>query len=246
MTVCKNCDTAFDGKFCSNCGQNAHVHRITVGHMAHELSHAITHADKGFLLLVKELLYRPGFVAKEYLEGRRKKYFNPFSFLVIMSALSAFITYKSGYLQQAGDGHRGPSNMYYQEAMQLSINYGKLIGLVVIVPLYALISWLFFWKPRYNYAEHFVLQSYSIGMYYVVSVLIFIPAFLLMPGTFQINNMVLHLIYAIYMGVTYHQFFKKNLFVCILKALVMTVVFIAAFWYLLVGYIWLKHLIIDH
>jgi hypothetical protein len=214
--------------------------------MAHELSHAITHADKGFLLLVKELLRRPGIVIREYLEGKRKKYFNPFSFIVIMSALSAFITYTSGYLTQAGEGRRGTSNIYYKEAMYLSVTHGKLIGLVLIVPLYALISWLFFWKPRYNYAEHFVLQSYSVGMYYIISCLVFVPAFLLIPGTFNLNNTILHVVYALYMGFLYKQLFQKNLFVCILKSFIMTIVFIAAFWYLLVGYVWLKHLVIGH
>jgi hypothetical protein len=119
---CKNCEATVNGKFCSRCGQNADVHRITVGHLVHEFTHAITHADKGFLLLVKELLRKPGTVPREYLEGKRKKYFNPFSFLVIMTAASAFLSYQTGYLTEAGEG--GPNgSVYSREAMEISVKY---------------------------------------------------------------------------------------------------------------------------
>jgi hypothetical protein len=241
---CKNCEATLDGKFCTHCGQKGDTHRITIGHLLHEFTHALTHADKGFLLLIKDLLRKPGVVAREYLEGKRKKYFNPFSFLVIMTAASAFISYQTGYLSEAGRGNANASE-YYSEARDISVKYGKLIGLILIVPLYSLLSWLFFWKPKYNLAEHVVLQSYGIGMYYLFSSVIFIPLFLIIPGTFNINNTVLHVLYAIYMGFAYRQFFQKNLFVSILKSFLTIIVFIILFWYLLVGYVWLKHLIVS-
>lgn len=77
MIECKNCGTAFEGKFCPNCSQKAATHRLTLGHFIHETTHALTHTDKGILLLIKELFVRPGIVAREYVEGKRKKYFNP-------------------------------------------------------------------------------------------------------------------------------------------------------------------------
>lgn len=96
---CKNCDAATQGKFCSSCGQQVDTHRITVPHLSHELIHALTHADKGFLLLLKELITKPGIIARQYVEGKRKKYFNPLSFVVITTALSAFVSYKAGYFE---------------------------------------------------------------------------------------------------------------------------------------------------
>ena len=97
--ICKNCDASFDSKFCPNCGQKADIHAITVKHVLHDFLHAFTHADKGFLMLAKELLTKPGIIAREYVEGKRKKYFNPLSFLVITSAVSAYITGKFAILK---------------------------------------------------------------------------------------------------------------------------------------------------
>jgi hypothetical protein len=106
---CKNCGSTLTGKFCQNCGQKADIHRITFKHLLHEFFHALTHADKGFLFLVKEMTTRPGYVVQEYLDGKRKKYFNPLSFLVIAAAIWAILVLKSGYFESMGSGGPGGS-----------------------------------------------------------------------------------------------------------------------------------------
>ena len=156
--VCKNCNASFEGKFCSNCGQPASIHRLTIRHFLHELFHAMTHADKGFLLLARELLIRPGYVAREYVDGKRKKYFNPLSFLVITAAISAFVTYKSGYFEAmshrpatASAQHREPPNesmlaVYkaFGESARSAINNQKFLDLFLIFPSMSVFTWLLF------------------------------------------------------------------------------------------------------
>src|SRR5690349_5843120 len=128
---CKNCESTVDANFCSNCGQKAHIHRITIGHVVHEFIHAVTHADKGFLLLIKKLITRPGIVARQYIEGKRKTYFNPLSFIVITSAIHAFISYKSGYFTSMSSGGSAPGAggrrmpAIWIEVFQVSNNNGK-------------------------------------------------------------------------------------------------------------------------
>ena len=95
--TCKNCETIFEGNFCPNCSQKAGTHRFSVKHIVHEAFHAFTHTDKGIFFLIKEMLKRPGKVALEYNGGRRKKYFNPFTFLLIMIALNIFFTQKANF-----------------------------------------------------------------------------------------------------------------------------------------------------
>src|SRR5688572_10665036 len=97
MTTCKNCDTPFEGKFCSACSQRADTHRFTLWHFAHAFFHALTHTDKGILFLIKELLYKPGIVAREYNEGKRKKYFSPITFLLIVMAIEIFASQKTKF-----------------------------------------------------------------------------------------------------------------------------------------------------
>jgi hypothetical protein len=246
---CKNCDATLDGKFCSHCGQKSDVHRVTVGHVAHEFIHALTHTDKGFLLLIKDLFRKPGVVAREYLEGKRKKYFNPISFLVITTAISALIAHQSGYYDTLA--HKPATNtrevfLYSKEVFLISINHGKLLGLILTAPLYTFLSWVFFRRPHYNFAEHFVLQSYTIGLLNVVTAVVFIPAFLLFPSTAKLNNDILHVLYMIYMGFAYKQFFSKRYLIWpLVKSIVMTVLFIVLFWFVIWLFVAAKHLIMG-
>src|SRR5690349_14020826 len=91
-TNCKNCGVAFQGKFCPNCAQRSDTHRFTLKHLFHESLHALTHTDKGMLLLIKEMFLKPGKVAREFVAGKRKTYFNPITFLLITTALSIFLS----------------------------------------------------------------------------------------------------------------------------------------------------------
>jgi len=239
--TCKNCGATINSKFCPNCGQKAEIHRITFGHLVHEFFHAMTHTDKGILFLIKDLIRRPGAVIREYLDGKRKKYFNPISFLVITSAAGALISFKSGYYAAMNvQSARGNS-----EASQFANDNTKILAIFLIVPIYSFLSWLFFWRPRYNFPEHVVLQSYAIGFYYIVQSLIFIPLFLLMPQTALLNNLVLHVVFAIYMGFVYKQLFTNHAVFAFLKSLIMLVIFLVSFWYVVKGYIYLKHVILN-
>src|SRR5688572_18664064 len=103
---CKNCNAPLSGNFCANCGQTSNVHRVTFKHFLHEFFHAFTHTDKGIFLLMKELITRPGHVAREYLDGKRKKYFNPLTFLILMASLYAYIGSKTGYFKALSSGGR--------------------------------------------------------------------------------------------------------------------------------------------
>jgi hypothetical protein len=246
--ICANCEGSFDSTFCPTCGQKADIHRITVSTVFHDFIHAFTHADKGFLLLVKKLITQPGIVGREYVAGKRKKYFNPLSFLVITSAIHAYATYSSGYFnstssgQQGGGGRRMPELVV--EAFQVSNGNGKTLSLILIAPLLACYSWLFFRRSKYTPAETFVLNSFIIGESNMIRVLIFIPLFLLFPGTAQLNLAAFEFLLLIYLVVAYRQFFQQNIFLTILKSVFMLILFIVSYWVFIIGYVFLKHLVI--
>ena len=245
--TCKNCDATSEGKFCSNCGQKLEIHRITIGFVTHEFLHAVTHADKGFIMLVKSLILRPGIVAKEYIEGKRKKYFNPLSFLVIMSAINAYAVYSSGYFSSAsgprgGGNRRMPALMI--EAFKISNENGKWLTLILIVPLLSIFTWLFFRRSKYSIAENFVLNSFIVGQSEVLRVVIFIPLFLLFPQYASINQNSFQLILLVYLVVAYRQFFQQNLFLTILKSILTMVLFVVFYWVLILAYAWVKHLFV--
>jgi len=84
---CANCGAPLGGDYCSRCGQRADVHAHSVGHFVHEFAEALTHADSSVWRTLVMLLRRPGFLTREYFEGRRARYLPPLRLYLVMSVL---------------------------------------------------------------------------------------------------------------------------------------------------------------
>ncbi|RXK57502.1 DUF3667 domain-containing protein [Lacibacter luteus] len=175
-TNCLNCGTETEPshQYCSACGQKTDTHRLTLGHIQHDLVHAVTHADKSIFSLVWQLLLRPGTVAREYVEGKRKKYFNPFAFLFIVVGLASVILISSGFTN-FGANPRVPPN-------PVSAFFNKHVNLIIFlnVPLLAMFSSLFFRKGGRNFAENLVLAAYTSGERSVFFSLVIAPLWMLL------------------------------------------------------------------
>jgi hypothetical protein len=248
--ICKNCSANFDSKFCPECGQKGDIHRVTIDHLFHDVILAVTHADKGFLLLVKKLAISPGIVAREYVDGSRKKYFNPLSFLVITSAVMAYFSYQTGYLEALGAGGQraggGQMSPLWGEVERIGKNSGKELTLFLMGPLFAFITWLFFIRSRYNYAENFVLNSYILGQAALFRTLVFIPLHVIWPQfTYRLWFMFYEPVFLLYLIIAFKQFFGGNLFLIILKAILVRILFVVLFWALIFFYVYTKHLLLS-
>jgi len=92
--ACLNCGTPVPDRFCGHCGQAAAVHRLTVGHLLHELPHTVWHVDKGMFYTLRELLLRPGPTILGYLRGQRVRHFAPLSLLLLVTGLASFLAIK--------------------------------------------------------------------------------------------------------------------------------------------------------
>lgn len=67
------------------------MHRLNTAHLSHEVLHFVTHADKGTFYLIRKLAIALGMVAREYIGGRRKKYFNPLILFLIVVGLFVLV-----------------------------------------------------------------------------------------------------------------------------------------------------------
>lgn len=165
---CLNCETSIapTQRFCGQCGQKTSPARLTMGQMSHDFIHALTHVDHSIFSLVKDLAWRPGHVAREYVEGKRKKYFGPIAFLMIAVALASFIIVIAGVKWFSPITETGPAGF-----LQRHIN----LVILIQMPILALWCSLFFWTDRLHYAEHLVLSAYSSGFRILVLGLIATP-----------------------------------------------------------------------
>ena len=99
---CLNCRTEVIGKFCHNCGQENIEPKETVWHLISHFFRDITHFDGKFFTSLKVLILKPGFLSKEYINGRRASYLNPVRMYLFTSALF-FIIFFSLYSVNPND-----------------------------------------------------------------------------------------------------------------------------------------------
>ncbi len=225
--ICKNCGSEFEGNFCSNCGQKNIKERFTVKEILHNFFHTFTHVDSGILYLIKELFIKPGIVAKEYINGKRKKYFSPLQYLVITIAISTFITINYNILGPKADiTALNSSNDYQRYFAVMNQFFYKYFNVVLFlsVPLSALLSWLFFKKSGYNYAENLIFNSFITGQR--TFVFLIVSAFIYFLDMRLIFIGIYYLFWLVYFIYAYIQFFGENVYKTILKFTAMFLIMI--------------------
>lgn len=84
--ICLNCGAAVQGRFCHICGQENIEPKESFWHLVTHFAYDITHFDGKFFSTLKYLLFRPGFLSKQYLLGRRVSYLHPIRMYVFTSA----------------------------------------------------------------------------------------------------------------------------------------------------------------
>lgn len=85
--TCLNCGTTFVGNFCPRCGQTRQTQRIRFRHIVRNMASGFFNIDHGFSRTLVDLLYRPGYMVRDYLRGKRKCYFSPFQILFVLAAI---------------------------------------------------------------------------------------------------------------------------------------------------------------
>lgn len=86
---CLNCGFPFTGYelFCPNCGQKNKGNRITFGSFVKEVFAGFFSWDTKFWRTLFTLLIAPGKISKDYIQGKRERYANPFRFYITASIL---------------------------------------------------------------------------------------------------------------------------------------------------------------
>ena len=204
--ACRNCGVPFatGQKFCGSCGQRTGIApRLTLRELGHDLVHAITHADHSVFALIRSLLTRPGHVARDFVEGRRKRHFGPFAFLVISVGLASAVILISGveWFQPFQHGRAG-------DILQRHVN----LVILAQAPLLAVVCMALFRRDRRSFAEHFVLAAYTSGLRALFLALIETPL-LAMTGADTANPWLASVYFGIwfsYFAFAASQFYDGN------------------------------------
>jgi len=217
--ICKNCGCEFEGRYCNNCGQKNIEGRFTLRETVHNFFHTFTHVDSGILFLCKELFVRPGIVAREYIEGKRQKYFNPYQYLIITVAISYFVAVNFSLFGPKGDfetiRHLSDTERWGIQFNDFIYKFYNII-LFLSVPITALYSKLIFRKSGYNYSENLIFNAFIAGQRNIIYLLIS-PFIYVFMKKWYIVIAAYYLLWNVYFAFSYVQFFEGKKIITILK-----------------------------
>jgi hypothetical protein len=163
--LCANCGTPLSGAHCITCGQHRRdSQRLELRLVVRRFLETVYDFDSAFLRTWKGLTRRPGLVCREYIEGRRKTYMNPFGYLLLASTVSVLLEGLLPRLMPApGIQADEEEGSFYQ-----------LLMLALLVP-YAWLWSKLFRRQSFNLAEHYVFALYIAGHFIWFEILVLLP-----------------------------------------------------------------------
>ncbi|MCE2713734.1 MAG: DUF3667 domain-containing protein [Acidibacter sp.] len=220
---CLNCDAPLTGAFCASCGQR-HVSRPpTVARLIEDTLETLTHADSRLWVTLRYLMTKPGVLTRDYFAGRRNSYLPPIRLYLIISVVFFLLaslpnTDKSAEKPIEIDSdsqicevdYTGPfaefvGPRFRAACKQLKADNGaKLVesfqrnvpkAMFILLPAFAALMMLFFWRPRRLYVEHLLFLVHNHSAVFAALILDTISGFFLPAsvGGFFSTALVLYL-----------------------------------------------------
>lgn len=134
---CLNCGHPFTNneKFCPECGQKNRGKKITLGIFLRELFAGFFSLDTKFWRTLIPLLINPGKISKDYIEGRRIRYTNPFRFylattIIFFLILGAINSYDHFEKLRNGNLNSSFLNINVENKKETQLNISQLHDLI--------------------------------------------------------------------------------------------------------------------
>jgi hypothetical protein len=183
LPYCGNCNAWLWGDFCARCGQKVAPINPSLGDLVHDVTHEFLHVDGKIFRTVRLLLTRPGFLTREYFQGRRAQYVSPIRlyliFSVIFFATSTLIdtepVFRPDEEVEAGQLGRmlGLGDISAERANELAneaATHWMPRAMFLLVPLCAGLVHLVTRKTGKNYPQHLYFALHVHAAYFAVLV----------------------------------------------------------------------------
>ncbi|MCV9388292.1 DUF3667 domain-containing protein [Reichenbachiella ulvae] len=191
--TCLNCETIVTSSYCPECGQSTQVDRITFKNSLSQFFRSALSFQGPFLFTLLSLIKNPGEVFQSYLAGKRKRYYQPFYFYILLSAFYLIIQKLIGFDPLQGEAAR-IENVGMPEVAVKMMNAAKFMTLhinkMLLIPVIAVALMMkLFFRKRYFLAEYAAVALYIIGMYILAGIF-----YMLLIHLTEFDNMKLQLL----------------------------------------------------
>ena len=89
--TCLNCRYVVDNRYCPNCGQENTDTRKTFVQLFVHFFEDLTHYENSFWKTIRNLIFKPASLTKEYLSGKRMSYLAPIRLYIFISFITFFL-----------------------------------------------------------------------------------------------------------------------------------------------------------
>lgn len=91
--TCQSCGTIFQGNYCPRCGQSAKIGRFSFKTAFLLFLDVWGIGNRGMFCSIRDLMFRPGYMIRDYLIGHQSAYFPPFKMFFIFTAFSLLLSH---------------------------------------------------------------------------------------------------------------------------------------------------------
>lgn len=166
--ACANCGAELAGACCSSCGQRRNVSRLALRNILDQLPR-----DRGLLHTLAGLARRPGRTIEGYLDGHRVEFANPLNLLTLTAGLAALLYSNHAFDLSSLLAGLAPEQLATQSRLiYFQFKYRALLQ-ALNLPLLAGVTWLAFAGRGRGYAEHLVINAYSMSAVNLLYALLF-------------------------------------------------------------------------
>ena len=240
-TYCKNCQNNLIDNYCGKCGQKSSVNKITFKETFHDFMDTVFSVNAPLWITLKLLILSPGRLFREYLNGRRKRYYKPVAFFILTTivylVLRSLINYdpmENEFIKQEGVIN---TTLFIKAGKFMVANINNIMFFLVFT-----LGFFFklFFNKRNSLAEFIAISFYLVGVYTIIGTLVMFylkyvnPQFKMLPI----------LVFSIYVLYAFISFLKTKNIGAIIK--IMIAFFLSFIFYTILGYalslliVWLK------
>lgn len=216
MNTCKNCNTALQvtNLFCPKCGGKIIKDRLTFSSVLSDLF-SILSWENSFFKTFFRLFTRPTEVVVGYIEGVRKRYMQPFAYMIVSLTIYGIYMYfvKDEMLlfmdsaQRKGEVNEF-STQYYNFIKKVLFNNFNILSFITI-PITALFTLFIFRKKPFNFLEHNIIFTYTNAQYNLIAVILGLFG-LLLSISFTNVTIALSVFLFLYYGFIFKKVFKLS------------------------------------
>ncbi|MEO9482543.1 MAG: DUF3667 domain-containing protein [Ekhidna sp.] len=228
---CLNCQAEITENYCSVCGQSAKVQRITFRETLDDFFSSSFALEGQLLSTIKLMVVNPGLLLRSFIAGKRKSYYKPVAFFVLLSAVYLIVRSVLDYDPLDGQvqlNNADESSKLFKDAARFMVTHINHIMFFLVFAI-GFSNKLFFYR-KYNLAEYLTVGFYVSGIYILVGLVQMLFSLYVFFIASQIN-MVILFFYLLYVSFSLHQ---KKSFLAILKYLMLSLTVI--FFYMLLGF----------